>query len=81
MGRLSRGEAKVRYSGDIACSAWEGGHAQAMGAPLFLLLPRAVSRQRKPPGTEPGVWRWSGEKRGYSAPQNCVSGWHLDSQL
>lgn len=52
--RWGRGEAKVRYPG--ACFAWEGGNAQAAGTPLFLVLPQAVSRQRKPSRTESGVW-------------------------
>lgn len=39
-----------------------GGHSQAAGAPHFLPLPQAVSRQRKPLGTELGGW--DGEKGG-----------------
>lgn len=53
--RPGRGEAKVGNSGDVVCSAWKWGNVQAAtGAPHFLLLPQAVSRQRKPLGTEHG---------------------------
>lgn len=81
-GGEGRGEVRPR-SGTLVIlpTAWAGGNAQAAGAPLLLSLPPAVSRQRKPPGTEPGVGRWRREKGGYSAPHIDVSGWCLDSQF
>lgn len=56
----------------LLCLEGGTGHTQAAGASHFLLLPQAVSRQRKPLETELGDW--GGEKGGVTQLPKAVSG-------
>lgn len=70
---MSEGQGQGPRGWCLLCSAWKGGHTQAAGASHFLLLPQAVSPQRKPLRTEPGDW--GGEKGGLlSSPRLSLAG-------